>query len=290
MKKLFLVIAILLTACGETSYEDSNQVVKAPEFTEIFPEFKHRDDYNGIYTQHDARGWSYKSHMVPHAYEDIPGVYCHFCRKVMTHYSDDKAHTPGRETKTSLIFRLDKYNYSDPPNTAIVYQQWQPKLGEDNHVTHPVTTLKLVPIGGVSIGLFNHGWQYDYTQDNPYNPDDPLDRKHQHPEAENSGFMPLSVGRNYYIELTFYDGLTPKDSKVTLTINNQLIATSYHQTRSEVHPATILWGLYWQGGNKNGYNGGTTNKCGEITGEPDLVCKSIQTTVLNFRVYERINL
>lgn len=275
--------------CDENNHEicEDKEVTLTNNFVQVFPNIEHRPDYNGIFNEIADDTWQYKSHMVPNPYPETPGVYCHYCKKVQTHYFDDKAHTPGREVKYSFILRIDKYNFIDPPKRVIVFQQWQPRTKED-HILHPVTTLKLTRWKGLSIGLFNDAWQYDYTEANPYNIDDPMDKKHRHPFSENSGFKKLSVGRNYYIELILSDGKTLKDGKTTLIINNVVIATSYHQIRSRVNPATIAWGLYWSGGFKNGYNGGLPNKCSKATGEPDLVCKSIQTTVMNFKIYEKL--
>lgn len=296
MKILIIIILLILTGCDELEelddivedYCSEHECIKKTT-SEIYPQYNYRTDYNGIYTEYSYDSWAYKSHMVPHDYEDIPGVYCHFCRKVQTHYIDDKAFTAGREVTYSFDFTVDKWNYEDPPFSVIVFQQWAERTETEN-VSHPIVTLKLKKWQGLSLGLFEQSWQFNNHSANPYDINDPDDKKHRHPDSKNHGYLPLNVGQTYKIELTLIDGVNIEVGGTLLKIDGRVIARSRHRVRSLNKPNTIAWGLYWQGGHKNGYNGGLPNKCSKITGEDDLVCKSIQTSVNNFRVFETISI
>lgn len=285
--KLLALLLISMSASADWSRTN-------PSWERTYPTFQYRTDYNGIYNQihpdnrSSGPSWSYKSHMVPHFYNEVPGVYCHFCKKVQTHYFDTKW-VKGREVKYNFHFRVDKWNFEDPPSTVIVFQQLITKNNTDRTI-HPITTLKLTRWKGLSLGLFDQAWQWEQSKNVPYDRGDPEDKKHRHPFAASSGYQKLEVGENYAIELVFIDGLTPESGMVKLRIDGVLVAESKHRVRSTTGVSSMMWGLYWQGGFKNGYNGSITNKCEAKTGIPDLVCKSIQTTMLYFRVYERINL
>jgi len=298
MKILVLTLFLILTGCKEVKeFErefcdkfDHPKCVNVPqkrtEFVEVTPEYLYRTDYNGVYTELGQNSWSYKSHMVPHFYEEIPGVYCHFCRKVQTHYYDGKAFTPGRQVEYTFDFTVDKWNYIDPPFSVIVFQQWARKTSTEN-IIHPITTLKLRKWKGLSLGLSDQAWQFENHSANPYDINDPDDKKHRHPESRDNGHQALNVGQTYKIKLLMNDGFSINKGAVRLYVDNQLVGISFQRVRSISEPNTIMWGLYWQNGHKNGYNGHIQNKCSAVTGEDDLVCKSIQTTVANFRVRER---
>lgn len=176
----------------------------------------------------------------------------------------------------------------DPPYFSIIWQDWFDYDPNDNGGNHPFSTVKLKVFNEqLHLGVYNNKWQWDYDYFNPYDPTDPEDTEHRHPENELTGAVAIDMGKPYRITIIVDNGDTLQSGTTTVYVNGYFISHQKYQTRPDnyVRDGAVQIGMYW---NKE-YNQ-EVNGCAEVTGQLEYICKSNQVTIEDFRVFERINL
>lgn len=290
MRQLLLLIVLILSACGGGGESKPEPVVVTPpppppvEWEVFTPEFKDRADRHGILEQLNDNSWTMASHVID--YPECERANNHFCKKVDVHYYYDGHWTKGREMKMTFDFTVEKWNFDDPAYHVIVWQDWFRYDHDDPTGSHPFTTLKLKPWRGVSLAAYNNRWQWDYSYLDPYDPEDPPDLLHRHPEDEWTGQKKLEIGQTYKIEIIMKDGHTLEGGEVIINVDGELFSHETYQTKP-IEPVTTTvhsFGAYWY----RDYNP-RVNGCVEATGELEQICKSIKVRFENYEVYTRIN-
>lgn len=275
-----LLITLLITGCG-----GSTEIPQEPEipFIQIFPETTISRDPNGT-IEVNGNEVTYTSHNIAYP-RDCEAWYC----KKVEHIFENTPWTESRETKYDFYLRINKYNFEDPPEWIIIFQDWAKVDETDPTGNHPTTTLKhpatLLRVSNMgTIELRENSWQYLYTTADPYDALDPQDRYHNHPEDFLRGWVSFQHGEYTHIELTIFDGETPESGGSILKINGQIIVDAYYQTKQIKNRHFTARGLYWV----KGYNT-RFNLCEELTGIPENECKSNSITIKDFKVFERYN-
>lgn len=276
IRLLLLTGIILLAACEQNAKQDDS-------FIQIFPETTIIHDPNGT-IEVNGNEVTYTSHHIDYAYPRDCETY--FCKKV-EHIFENTPWTENRETKYDFYLKVNKYNYEDPPEWLIIFQDWAKVDETDPTGNHPTTTLKhpatllRVSNSGI-IELRENSWQYLHTTANPYDVSDPEDKRHDHPEDLLRGWTDFQHGEYIHIELSVFDGQTPETGGSILRVDGQIIADANYQTKQTKNRHFTARGLYWP----KGYNT-RFNLCEYSTGIPENQCKSNSITIKDFKVYLR---
>lgn len=285
MKAIITTIIIILLFGCDSSNQTEEPVIPEIKFQEVYPETTISRDPNG-WIDVNGNEVTYTSHDINYSYpRDCEAWYC----KKVEHIFENTPWTESRETIYDFYLKVNKYNFEDPPEWIIIFQDWAKVDETDPTGNHPTTTLKhpatLLRVSNMGeIELRENSWQYLYTTADPYDALDPEDRKHNHPEDLLQGSTYFQHGEYIHIELTIYDGDVPETGGSILKVNGQIIVDAYYQTKQTKNRHFTARGLYWT----KGYNT-RFNLCEEITGISENECKSNSITIKDFKVFERIN-
>ena len=286
--KLYLSIflSILLLGCSG----GSNTPTVEPEipYTQVFPVFETLDRYYGVRKELNENSWLFTGHVIDYD-RCYRATNPSWCRKVQTTYKYDATHSSGREQKISFDITISKYNFIDSPDWIIIWQDWFRYDPLDTNGNHPFSTLKIKNIDGeMNLVAYNNAWQWNYTADNPFNPDDPFDSLHLHEDDTATGAAPIALNVTYHVEIIIEDGITPADGAIIIYVDDVLLSWESYQTKPTdfIEPGGVMqFGMYWS----KFYNL-NVNTCAEITAQPEIVCKSNQLTIENYTVLERFEL
>lgn len=152
------------------------------------------------------------------------------CKKVMVRfYEEYQNHT----------FYFNPTEFGTFQDWLILFQDWVLIKPEDTNGNHPITTIKIFKeVGKYYLGHFENSWQWD---DSNYEPHDPYDLYHTHPDMEvERGRVEISEGKHYRVDFTIDRG-----GYATLFINGVQVSSSYYQTKSPTEQHVYMIGAYW---------------------------------------------
>lgn len=240
--KFLIILVLFIVGCGHQDKE----IVEVSLYKEIFPEYELIRDSNGT-IDIDGNELTYTSHNI--VYDKTCEKY--WCKKVeYTHES-----TPfesNRVIKYSFDLRVNRCHKE--VDWLIVLQDWAKVDIDDPTGNHPITTVKVKCDNGLTINHYENSWQFLYTVDSPIDIDDPLDKKHNHPDNLNRGSKDIYFGTFYKVELIISDGDSIQNGHVTMIIDGVTISDAYYQTKQHSNRHFVGHGMYWNKGYNTNYS------------------------------------
>lgn len=232
----YLLIALLLVGCGGTK-QDAVEAEELPviEFHKVeMLDLEIRDpELNGGTTEQDGDNWKFVSHTNLACIDELKGS----CRKADVIYQEGLS-VEDRIVKYSFVLNVVEFPVMTEEDHFIIFQDWTRLIvGLSNH---PITTLKLKNLDGLSLCSYNNTWQFDWTDPDWGHVSD--GSIHDHPDEELNGCTKIDVGVDYYVEFYIYD-----NGQVKLVVDEVTIFDVEYKTKG-VNDHVIMWGLYWSKG------------------------------------------
>lgn len=153
-----------------------------------------------------------------------------YCRKAMVSFLQEY------QTHQAYFMLSEAGSFED---WIIIFQDWVRIKPEDANGNHPITTIKLIKESGkYYLVHYENSWQWD---DSNYEPNDPYDELHTHPNMENElGRVEIEIGKHYKLDLTI-----DRSGYSALFVNNVQVSSAYYQTKSPTEQHVYMWGAYW---------------------------------------------